>query len=191
MQRSGERGVSRHFNYANVMSTLAVFLVIAGGTAIAAQIDGSKLKPGSVKNKAHKTDSIKSNKLKDGRAVANADVIPGTLTSTALADNAVTTSKIANDAVNAAKIGAAQVRASELGPIEVATNTSNIGANAEATFGAPCPDGTRVLSGGATGNNTGVELRASSVELNGWVATFKNNTASVITGTVSAVCLSA
>jgi hypothetical protein len=59
----------RHFNYSNVMSTLAVFLVIAGGTALAAALPKSSVKSGTVKD-----NSLKSKDLKDGKAVTAADV---------------------------------------------------------------------------------------------------------------------
>jgi hypothetical protein len=67
-------GIRRHFSYANVMSTLSVFLVIAGGTAIAASIPKN-----SVKSKTVKDDSLLSKDLKDGAAVTGADVVDDSL----------------------------------------------------------------------------------------------------------------
>lgn len=73
-------GPRRHFTYANVMSTLAVFLVVAGGTAMAAAVKSSKdIAPQAVLNSDVKKESLKSNRLKDGKAVKGADVIDDSL----------------------------------------------------------------------------------------------------------------
>jgi hypothetical protein len=63
------RSPRRHFNYSNVMSTLSVFLVIAGGTALAAALPKASVKSATVKD-----NSLKSKDLKDGKAVTAADV---------------------------------------------------------------------------------------------------------------------
>ena len=74
-------------NYANVMSTLAVFLVVAGGTAFAAS---------TINSRAVKDNSLKSIDLKDGKAVATTDVIDGTLTGTDVADGSLTGADVAD-----------------------------------------------------------------------------------------------
>jgi hypothetical protein len=63
-------------SYANVMSTLAVFLVVAGGSAFAA----STITANSIKSKAVVDNSLKSKDLKDDKAVAGVDVIDASLT---------------------------------------------------------------------------------------------------------------
>ena len=75
----------RRLSYANVVSTLSVFLVVAGGTAFAAS-----LAPNSVKSKTVKDNALKSVDLKDGAAVSTDDVIDASLNTTDLADNSVT-----------------------------------------------------------------------------------------------------
>jgi hypothetical protein len=72
--------------YANVMSTLAVFLVVAGGSAFAA----STITANSIKSKAVVDNSLKSKDLKDDKAVAGVDVIDSSLTGTDVADNSLT-----------------------------------------------------------------------------------------------------
>ena len=72
--------------YANVMSTLAVFLVVAGGSAFAA----STITANSVKSKTVKDNSLKSVDLRDGKAVSTDDVIDASLSGTDLADNSLT-----------------------------------------------------------------------------------------------------
>ena len=64
--------VRRHFNYSNVMSTLSVFLVIAGGTALASV----------------KTNQVKSKHIKDNTVQTN-DVKDENLTGTDIADNSL------------------------------------------------------------------------------------------------------
>jgi hypothetical protein len=78
----GRRGeIRRHFNYSNVMSTLAVFLVVAGGSAMAAAVNNSRdIAKQSVKNSDLKKNTLKSNKLKNGKAVSSLDVIDNNLT---------------------------------------------------------------------------------------------------------------
>jgi hypothetical protein len=73
-------------SYANVMSTLAVFLVVAGGSAFAA----STITANSIKSKAVVDNSLKSKDLKDDKAVAGVDVIDSSLTGTDVADNSLT-----------------------------------------------------------------------------------------------------
>src|SRR5215208_1046305 len=79
-QDSKRRGIS----YANVMSTVAVFLVVAGGTAAAAGLAAN-----SVNSKTVKDNALKTIDLKDGKAVSTDDVIDATLTGTDVADNSL------------------------------------------------------------------------------------------------------
>ena len=72
--------------YANVMSTLAVFLVVAGGSAFAA----STITADSINSKSVKDNSLKSKDLKDGKAVSGDDVIDNSLTGTDVTDNSLT-----------------------------------------------------------------------------------------------------
>lgn len=62
----------RQLSYPNVMSTLAVFLVLAGGSALAAALPESSVTSRTVKN-----DSLRSKDLKDGKAVGGVDVKSG------------------------------------------------------------------------------------------------------------------
>lgn len=77
------RWVRRRLTYANVASTLAVFLVLGGGTAIAAYVvsDNSQIGPGTV----------------SGHNPPNGDhanVIKGSINATDLAKNAVTAAEL-------------------------------------------------------------------------------------------------
>jgi hypothetical protein len=81
-------------SYANVMSTLAVFLVLGGGAAVAAQV----LAPNSVGPKLLRQEAVTRAKFREG-AVSSAQ----------LADGAVTTGKLADGSVAGAKLAAAGV----------------------------------------------------------------------------------
>jgi hypothetical protein len=76
--------IRKRMTYANVMSTIAVFLVLGGATAFAAS-------------------KIGANQLKAG-AVATGKIKNNAVTAAKLRNNAVTTAKISNDAVTGAKV---------------------------------------------------------------------------------------
>jgi hypothetical protein len=83
MDPSARGGVRRHFSYANVMSTLAVFLVVAGGSALAAKVNSSKdIAKESIKNSDVKKETLTTNRLKNGKAVTGDDVVDDSLTGT-------------------------------------------------------------------------------------------------------------
>ena len=75
MSGTGPGAVRRRFSYANVTSTLALFLVIAGGVAVAASVPKN-----AVKSKSIKDNTVASKDLKDGAAVTGADVVDDSLT---------------------------------------------------------------------------------------------------------------
>src|ERR1700761_6414319 len=108
------KSVRKRLTYANVMSSIAVFLVLAGGTAFAASHLGKE----SVGTKQLKKEAVTAAKLKNG---------------------AVSGSKIAPGAVDASKINAAGLavpNAGHAGAADSATNATNA-ANAGALGGVP------------------------------------------------------
>jgi hypothetical protein len=88
--------IRKRLTYANVMSSIAVFLVLGGGAAFAA----SKLAKNSVGTKQLKNNSVTTKKIKK---------------------NAVTTAKIKNNAVTGAKVNEAT-----LGTVPSATTAANL-----------------------------------------------------------------
>ncbi len=83
--------VRRHLTYANLMSTLAVFLVLAGGTAFAAKQLGKK--------------TVGTKQLK-GNAVTKAKIKKNAVTAAKIRANAVNGAKIADGSVTGAEIDA-------------------------------------------------------------------------------------
>jgi hypothetical protein len=95
------RSIRAHLTYANVMTTIGVFLLLAGGTALAAK----QLAKNSVGPKQLKKNSVTTAKLKKG-AVTKAKLAANAVDSSKIADGSVTGSKIADGAVGGAKISA-------------------------------------------------------------------------------------
>jgi hypothetical protein len=106
--------LSKRLTYANVMSSIAVFLVLGGATAIAA----GQLAKNSVGSKQLKKNAVTTAKLKKNA-----------VTTAKIKNNAVTTAKIANGAVTGAK-----VNLSSLGTVPSA-NTANTANSANSLHG--------------------------------------------------------
>lgn len=106
--------IRKRLTYANVMSSIAVFLVLGGGAAYAAKKIGSN---------EIKGNSITTGKIKK-EAVVRGKIKKSAIDSSRLADDAVTTSKIANDAVTGAK--ANESTFSQVPSAKVADTTSNV-----------------------------------------------------------------
>lgn len=94
--------------YANVMATIAVFLVVTGvGFAVAAlpkkSIGPKQLKNGAVHSKQIHRNAINASKIRRG-AVGRSDLANGAVGSGKISNSAVITKKLANGAVTRAKI---------------------------------------------------------------------------------------
>jgi hypothetical protein len=134
--------LSKHLTYANVIATLALFIALGAGSAIAASqlapksVGAKQLRPGAVtadkirKNAvtAPKIEAlaVKSGKLAGG-AVTDAKLAGGAVTGAKLAPSAVTTDKLADGAVTGSKVDEAS-----LGPVPAA-NSANTAAFAESS----------------------------------------------------------
>jgi len=97
--------IRRHVTYANVMSSLAVFLILGGATAFAAikKVGANEIKANSIKTGKIVKEAVTEGKIKN-LAVTEGKIADGAVTTNKLADNAVTTPKIAKDAVTTEKI---------------------------------------------------------------------------------------
>lgn len=103
--------IRKRLTYANVMSSIAVFLVLGGATAFAAhQLGKNTVGKKQLKNNAVTTAKIKKNAVSTPKikknAVTTAKIKAGAVGNSQLADSVVTTNKITNGAVSSEKIGA-------------------------------------------------------------------------------------
>ena len=85
--------------YANVMSAIAIGLLLAGGTALAAGLRANSVTSAAVRN-----GSLRSADLKDGAAVKGADVADGSLSGADLADGSVSGAKVTDGSLGGADI---------------------------------------------------------------------------------------
>ena len=129
--------IRKRITYANVMSSIAVFLVLGGASAYAAKKIGSN---------EIKGNSITTGKIKK-EAVTKAKLKKASVDSSKLADGAVTTSKLANDAVTGDKANEAT-----FGQVPSAANAVKLNGVAASeylsSFALVAPDGKVVESRG-------------------------------------------
>lgn len=96
--------------YANVISTLCLFLVLGGSAAFAAtQLPKNSVGPKQLKKNAVGSAKIKNGAVNAGKLAANA------VTAAALADEAVTAGKLANNSVTTGKLANGSVSTGKLG----------------------------------------------------------------------------
>jgi hypothetical protein len=87
------QAIGRRLTYANVVSTLALFLVLAGGAAYAAKVAKKSVGPSQLKANAVTTAKIKANAVTTRKikrnAVANAKIKNGAIEAEKIADGSV------------------------------------------------------------------------------------------------------
>ena len=87
--------IRKRLTYANVMSSIAVFLVLGGGAAYAAKKIGSnELRGGAVTTTKIKRSAVTRSKIK-AKAISTAKLAYGAVTNGRLADGAVSLEKLA------------------------------------------------------------------------------------------------
>jgi hypothetical protein len=105
-------------SYANVMSTLAVFLVVSGGTAVAAAtITGADIVDDSVTGADIKTSSLSGGDVSDG-TIASIDVSNQSLATEDVRDASLGGIDITNGSVTGADLAAGTVTKRELKAVE-------------------------------------------------------------------------
>lgn len=110
------------FTYANVMASLAVFLVLGGATAWAA------LGKNTVGSKQLKKNAVTAAKIKKN-AVTNAKLKNNAVTTAKLKNNAVTTAKIKNSSVTGDKVKNGSLTGSDINLATLGTVPSAATAN--------------------------------------------------------------
>jgi hypothetical protein len=124
--------VRKRLTYANLMSSIAVFLVLGGATAFAA----GHLGKNTVGSKQLKKEAVTAAKIKKG-AVTAAQIKAGAITGSQLGDGSVTEGKLANGAVGGSKLGDGSVTEGKLANGAVGTSKIAPGAVTGAQINAP------------------------------------------------------
>ena len=125
--------IRRHLTYANVMSSLAVFMILGGATAFAAtKIGANQLKANSVKTGKIVKEAVTEGKIKNG-AVTTGKIADLAVTTPKIANDAVASEKIAKDAITTDKIAddavtGVEVKESTLGQVPSSVNAANAAA---------------------------------------------------------------
>jgi hypothetical protein len=123
--------ISKRLSYANVMSTLAVFLVLGGATAIAAKkIGTNQLKAGAVSTGKLRRAAVTGSKIKR-EAVGRSKIRKQAVDGSRVANSSLTGADINEDALGTVPSAAsaqpvAFARVSEAGTLDAA-NSKNVG----------------------------------------------------------------
>lgn len=142
--------------YANVMSTLAVFLLLGGATAFAAtqleknSVGSKQLKKNAVGAAKIKKDAVNGAKVKDG-SLTGIDIADGTVTGTKLADGTVTGAKVADGSLGKGDVAAGTFLG---GKVTVRSAETELADNAKISINAFCLPGQVAIGGGGRGDDT-------------------------------------
>ena len=140
------RSIRKRLSYANVMATVAVFMVLGGGAYALSNnsvgtkqlknkaVKNAKIDKKTIKNSRVKKENLKGNRIKDG-TLTEKELADGTLTGAKIADSSIGSSKLSDvevfgdsfvkaTATNGANAGAARTAAPEVtlftkGPLSV------------------------------------------------------------------------
>jgi hypothetical protein len=134
----GEKKLKLRLSYANVVSTIALFLALGGATAYAVNqlppksIGAKQLRPGAVTADKIRKHAVTAPKI-EANAVKNGKIAAGAVKEAKLANAAVSNPKLANGAVTTEKIGPDAVTGAQLNEATVGQVPSANAANT-ATF---------------------------------------------------------
>jgi hypothetical protein len=111
--------IVQHLTYANVISTLCLFLLLSGGAAFAAsQLGKNSVGPKQLKKNAVTSKAIKNGQVKSidvaNEGLTGADILNGTVSGIEIGDGVVTGAKIAPAGVAGANLADAAVTSSKI-----------------------------------------------------------------------------
>jgi hypothetical protein len=196
--------IRKRLTYANVMSSIAVFLVLGGGAAFAAlgknTVGTRQLKPNSVNRGILARNSVYPGKInleavKAGRIAKNAiasDRLRNNIVSTdKLQDLAVTSGKLADNAVNQPKVATDAIGAAQVKGLTTRTNSVTVNPGTSNATNVSCLGGEQIVSAGTHWSATENNLETNYVQIVGNTALARgnNDTASNRTFFVDAYCL--
>ncbi|HEY8083321.1 MAG TPA: hypothetical protein VIE64_07175 [Solirubrobacterales bacterium] len=201
------RSIRKRLTYANVISSLCLFLLLGGGAAFAAtnlsknSVGRNQLKQGSVTSAKIAKNAVTAAKIKSN-AVTGSKLASGSVTASKLAPSAIGNSALGDGSVSAAKLGNGSVVASKLGRLTEAVVTATVVAGERGQLEAKCPNGATLVSGGGGwGNLSGNKEVAEKVRLtnstpiqtggvvSGWSVEGFNGTATTQELFARAICL--
>jgi len=138
--------IRRRLTYSNVMSSLAVFLVLGGATAFAAGLAKNSVGSKQIKKNAVTTAKIKNNavttgKLKNG-AVTAPKLAAGAVGGSAIGAGSITNDKLADGAVTGNKVAAGTITGNKLAGGTVTRSNLSEGEFLPRAFGLVESDGT-------------------------------------------------
>ena len=128
------RNLRHRLTYANIVSSLALFLVLSGGTAVA--LTGSNtvftddITNGEVRNADIGANAVNGAKVQN-QSLGASDIAPDSLTAGRLAPNSATASELAGDAVSGPKVANDSLKGEDvdetsLGQVPAAANANTL-----------------------------------------------------------------
>lgn len=153
--------LSKRLTYANVMSSIAVFLVLGGATAFAATelgkntVGTKQLKANAVTTGKIKKEAVAGGKIKNG-AVGESKLATSAVGESKLGASAVTNGKLADNAVNSPKLAAGSVTAGKIADSSVGANQLTEAERSQ-VFVSDTSAGTKEVANGLFGSYTSAQ----------------------------------
>ncbi len=166
--------IRSRLSYANVMSTIAVFLALGGGVAYAANtIFSEDIVDGQVKSVDLGANSVGSNKINTG-AVGNSDLAADAVDGAKILDGAISAADLAPDSVGSGQIQTDGVRASEIADGSIDSGEivdQSLGSADLATNAVTADELTNsVVTGAKVANNSLTSADIAGTDVNGAVS---------------------
>jgi hypothetical protein len=198
--------IRRHFTYANVMSSIAVFLILGGATAFAAiqKVGANEIKANSIKTGKIVKEAVTSGKIKGG-AVIEGKIADGAVTTAKIADDAVTGDKVKESSLGTVPSATKATEALKLSKVSVVRVNFTVpsGAEQNTTQTATCPAGTQAISGGVrndpTANHAAIVTSRPVIgeagtpetgeSFDGWRGSVTNTAVGAMSSSVWAICI--